>query len=151
MQRKTLGSLWKTLKAFWFSEFDELEKYKNCQDLSDYNSLVKRVKSLFVVVPTAPTENYKSFSEKVREYNKKKPFDFRTSRFPSENGKLLISFEKVITSTRIRRLLIFPISVCEYLCRILVWFCQIVRISFALSTNCGTATTRQRCHSGYRQ
>ncbi|KAL1497774.1 hypothetical protein ABEB36_008675 [Hypothenemus hampei] len=78
-------------------KFDELEKYKNCQELSDYPSLVKRVKSLFVVVPTAPTENYKSFSEKVRQYNKKEPFDFLTSRLLSENGKLFISFEKFVS------------------------------------------------------
>lgn len=76
------------------AEFDELEKYKNCKELSDYPSLVTRVKSLFVVVPTAPTENYKNFSEKVRNYNKMEPFDFQTV-FPSEKGKIFISFQKV--------------------------------------------------------
>ncbi|XP_066155671.1 receptor-type guanylate cyclase Gyc76C-like isoform X2 [Euwallacea fornicatus] len=78
-------------------KFDELEKYKNCAELSDYHSLINRVKSLFVVVPTAPTENYKSFSERVRDYNKKEPFNFMTSQFPSEHGKLFVSFEKFVS------------------------------------------------------
>ncbi|XP_019756594.2 receptor-type guanylate cyclase Gyc76C isoform X1 [Dendroctonus ponderosae] len=77
-------------------KFDELEKYKNCKELSDYPSLVTRVKSLFVVVPTAPTENYKNFSEKVRNYNKMEPFDFQTV-FPSEKGKIFISFQKFVS------------------------------------------------------
>lgn len=73
-------------------KFDELEKYKSCQDLSDYPSLIKRVQSLFVVVPTAPTEHYKSFSERVQEYNKKEPFDFKIL-FPAST----IPFEKFVS------------------------------------------------------
>jgi len=73
-------------------KFDEMEKYKSCHELSDYDSLVKRVKSLFVVVPTAPTEHYKNFSERVREYNKKEPFDFKTA-FPLH---FPIRFEKFV-------------------------------------------------------
>ncbi|XP_076266824.1 receptor-type guanylate cyclase Gyc76C-like isoform X1 [Rhynchophorus ferrugineus] len=71
-------------------KFDELEKYKNCRELSDYNSLVKRVQSLFVVVPTAPAENYTSFSQQVRKYNDNDPFNFRTTTFP-------IQFEKFVS------------------------------------------------------
>ncbi|XP_060527636.1 receptor-type guanylate cyclase Gyc76C-like isoform X2 [Cylas formicarius] len=58
--------------------FDDLEKHWGCKNLSDYDNFVKRVKSLFVVVLTAPTENYKNFSEMVRQYNERPPFDFET-------------------------------------------------------------------------
>ncbi|XP_030761809.1 receptor-type guanylate cyclase Gyc76C-like isoform X2 [Sitophilus oryzae] len=71
-------------------KFDELEKYKSCSELSDYDSLQKRVQSLFVVVPTAPAENYTNFSKKVREYNEKKPFDFKTTtHFPKQFEKFV--------------------------------------------------------------
>lgn len=64
-----------------------LDKYDSCEN-NDFNGLLKRGRSLFVVVPTAPTENYESFTEKVRYYNSKEPFNFGTS-------VLLKSFEKV--------------------------------------------------------
>jgi hypothetical protein len=32
-----------------------------------------------VVVPTAPSQNYDQFSEQVRLYNSKEPFNFETS------------------------------------------------------------------------
>lgn len=67
-----------------------LEKYKKCEDM-ELNGLVKRGRSLFVVVPTAPTENYEKFTEQVRKYNSKEPFNFETSI-------LLKSFEKVKTT-----------------------------------------------------
>ncbi|EFA10586.2 receptor-type guanylate cyclase Gyc76C isoform X1 [Tribolium castaneum] len=65
------------------------DKYESCIS-NDYNGLLKRGKSLFVVVPTAPTENYESFTEKVRYYNSREPFNFETS-------VLLKSFEKYVS------------------------------------------------------
>ncbi|CAG9761048.1 unnamed protein product [Ceutorhynchus assimilis] len=76
---------------------DEVQKFKNCHELSDSSSLVKRVKSLFVVVPTAPTENYKTFSEKVRDYSNREPFNFQTSSFLTEHSKRLFQLEKFVS------------------------------------------------------
>ncbi|KAJ3622095.1 hypothetical protein MTP99_002624 [Tenebrio molitor] len=55
-----------------------LNKYPNC-DRNDFSGLIKRGRSLFVVVPTAPSQNYDQFSEQVRLYNSKEPFNFETS------------------------------------------------------------------------
>lgn len=38
--------------------------------------LKKRGRSLLVVVSTPPSGNYENFTEKVREYNTKEPFNF---------------------------------------------------------------------------
>ncbi|XP_050310178.1 receptor-type guanylate cyclase Gyc76C-like [Anthonomus grandis grandis] len=59
-------------------KFDEIEKYKSCKEFTDYQNWRKRAKSLFVVVPTAPSDNYKKFSEDVRQHNELDPFDFHT-------------------------------------------------------------------------
>lgn len=74
------------------TETDVLNKNEKCDDVpnSNFESFTKRAKSLFVIAPTAPTENYKSFAQKVQEYNAKPPFNFETS-------EILISknYEKV--------------------------------------------------------
>ncbi|XP_049824227.1 receptor-type guanylate cyclase Gyc76C-like isoform X2 [Aethina tumida] len=64
-------------KYIWKNEITG--QYKNCENLPDYQSHVKRCKSLFVVLPTAPVQNYQSFIEEVRNYSGKEPFNFTTS------------------------------------------------------------------------
>ncbi|KAJ8947966.1 hypothetical protein NQ318_021064, partial [Aromia moschata] len=64
-------------KYLWKPE--HINQYKTCEDLADYEGFQKRARSLFVVAPTAPTENYKSFTERVQEYNAKEPFNFGVS------------------------------------------------------------------------
>lgn len=65
----------------FFTEPETLNKYRTCEDASNYERFRRRAKSLFVVAPTAPTDNYKNFTEKVKEYNAKEPFNFVTSNF----------------------------------------------------------------------
>lgn len=64
-----------------FIEPETLNKYRTCEDASNFERFRKRAKSLFVVAPTAPTDNYNNFTEKVKEYNAKEPFNFVTSNF----------------------------------------------------------------------
>ncbi|CAH0555548.1 unnamed protein product [Brassicogethes aeneus] len=66
-------------KYLWESSiFDD---YERCEDIPDYQSHLKRSKSLFIVIPTAPTVNYENFSKEVREYGSKQPFNFITSDY----------------------------------------------------------------------
>ncbi|CAG9865362.1 unnamed protein product [Phyllotreta striolata] len=69
-----------------------LIKYSNCRETGDFESAQKRAKSLFVVAPTAPTENYSEFTEKVQEYNMNPPFNF-----PPTSKILPARYEKFIT------------------------------------------------------
>jgi len=64
---------------------EQLSKYKTCNDIEGFE---KRAKSLLVVVSTPPTKNYKEFTDKVREYNKKPPFEFMTDFFPKNKNFL---------------------------------------------------------------
>ncbi|XP_026477197.1 receptor-type guanylate cyclase Gyc76C-like [Ctenocephalides felis] len=57
----------------WSSE--QLLKKASCYEEQGFQ---KRAKSLLVVVSTPPTKNYESFTEKVREFNAKDPFNFST-------------------------------------------------------------------------
>lgn len=52
---------------------DQLHKLQKCSEIENFE---KRGRSLLVVVSTPPTENYEKFTEKVREYNTKEPFNF---------------------------------------------------------------------------
>ncbi|XP_055316758.1 receptor-type guanylate cyclase Gyc76C-like [Sitodiplosis mosellana] len=52
---------------------DQLTKLQRCNEIDNF---AKRGRSLLVVVATPPTENYEKFTEKVREYNTKAPFNF---------------------------------------------------------------------------
>lgn len=61
------------------AEPDTLNKYKSCEHVTNYERFRKRAKSLFVVAPTAPADNYSNFTERVKEYTAKEPFNFRTS------------------------------------------------------------------------
>lgn len=61
-----------------FPELETLHKYTNCTQVSsNMERFRKRAKSLFVVAPTAPTDNYSNFTERVKEYNAKEPFNFQ--------------------------------------------------------------------------
>lgn len=52
---------------------DQLHKLQKCDEIDNFE---KRGKSLLVVVSTPPSGNYENFTEKVREYNTKEPFNF---------------------------------------------------------------------------
>ncbi|KAG5888051.1 hypothetical protein JTB14_032859 [Gonioctena quinquepunctata] len=56
-----------------------LNKNKMCQDIPDFEGFRKRAKSLFIIAPTAPTQNFRNFSENVQNYNTKPPFNFKVS------------------------------------------------------------------------
>ncbi|XP_074026495.1 receptor-type guanylate cyclase Gyc76C isoform X3 [Leptinotarsa decemlineata] len=62
-------------------DFETFGKNKRCQDLSDFEGFKKRAKSLFIIAPTAPTQNYQEFGQKVQTYNTKEPFNFLVSDF----------------------------------------------------------------------
>lgn len=66
-RREASRYLWKT---------DQLNKLTSCTEEMD--KIKARAKSLLVVVSTPPTENYGSFTTKVREYNAREPFNFTT-------------------------------------------------------------------------
>ncbi|VEN37483.1 unnamed protein product [Callosobruchus maculatus] len=69
---------------------DEINRLKSCEQIPDYEGFKKRAKSLFVVAPTAPTENYRNFTERVRYYNSQPPFNFTVSN-------ILNSYEPYVT------------------------------------------------------
>lgn len=46
--------------------------------VTEMEKIKKRARSLLVVVSTPPTENYGTFTAKVKEYNDKEPFNFHT-------------------------------------------------------------------------
>lgn len=56
-----------------------MNKYRSCEDAANFERFRKRAKSLVVVAPTAPEDNYNDFTEKVKDYNAKEPFNFVTS------------------------------------------------------------------------
>lgn len=51
---------------------------------------LKRARSLLVVVSTPPTNNYENFTEKVREYNTKEPFNFSLPMLFSNNNYIKV-------------------------------------------------------------
>lgn len=79
--RKSLHSqIIRTYSYFFFREAqkylfkpDQLHKLQKCDEIDNFE---KRGKSLLVVVSTPPSGNYENFTEKVREYNTKEPFNF---------------------------------------------------------------------------
>lgn len=66
---------------FCITEPETLNKYQTCENASNYERFKKRAKSLLVVAPTAPAENYNNFTERVKLYNAKEPFNFTTSEY----------------------------------------------------------------------
>lgn len=69
--------MWQSVKsAFTFSEPDVLEKYNSCDSHQNMSQFMKKGRSLFVVVPTAPLQNYENFTRAVLSHNKKEPFNF---------------------------------------------------------------------------
>ncbi|XP_055706306.1 receptor-type guanylate cyclase Gyc76C-like isoform X2 [Phlebotomus papatasi] len=57
---------------------DHLNKHASCKEIDNFK---QRARSLLVIVSSPPAENYESFTEQVREYNKKEPFFFQTPTF----------------------------------------------------------------------
>lgn len=57
---------------------EQLNKYKSCNEIE---GLTKRARSLLVVVSTPPTTKYDEFTEKVRNYTSRPPFEFKDTFF----------------------------------------------------------------------
>lgn len=53
---------------------DQLHKLQKCDEIDNFE---RRGKSLLVVVLSPPHGIYEKFTEKVREYNTKAPFNFK--------------------------------------------------------------------------
>lgn len=60
---------------FIIIEIDDLSKGKNC---TLHKEFLQRARSLLVVVSSPPEKSYENFTDKVREYNSKEPFNFTT-------------------------------------------------------------------------
>lgn len=67
---------------------EQFSKYKSCNDIEGFT---KRARSLLVVVSTPPTLKYEEFTDKVRTYNSKPPFDFTTPNFPNKQFVKFVS------------------------------------------------------------
>lgn len=67
---------------------DQLARYNSCDQIEGFE---KRASSLIVVVSTPPTKNYEEFSDKVRKYNEKKPFEFKNPSFPNKTFQTYVS------------------------------------------------------------
>lgn len=67
---------------------EQLSKHKSCNEIGE--SLTKRARSLLVVVSTPPMEKYKEFTDKVRDYNTRPPFEF-SKGFPHKTYVKYIS------------------------------------------------------------
>lgn len=57
-------------------EPDVFDTYNSCDMYQNMSYFVKKGRSLFVIVPTSPIENYENFASEVLEYNRKEPFKF---------------------------------------------------------------------------
>lgn len=68
---------------------EQLSKHKSCNEIGE--SLIKRARSLLVVVSTPPITKYNEFTEKVREYNTLPPFEFNIGGFPHKTYLKYIS------------------------------------------------------------
>lgn len=79
-----------------FTEPDLLEKYNSCDSHQNMSQFLKKGRSLFVVVPTAPLQNYENFTRAVLSHNKKEPFNFEIPPIFIKN-----SFETVRTSVSV--------------------------------------------------
>lgn len=102
---------------------DHLNKHASCKEIDNFK---QRARSLLVIVSSPPAENYESFTEQVREYNKKEPFFFQTPTFFKK-------YIKVVEDLGIEggRSEGFPdsfLTVCVYLCGLFVRFCDVVFI-----------------------
>lgn len=59
------------------SEPEAFEKFNSCDEQKDF---LQRGRSLLVVVSSPPTYEYEDFTQKVREYNTREPFNFVTPK-----------------------------------------------------------------------
>lgn len=57
----------------FFAANEYISRFATCFTQKDFE---KRAKSLLVVTMTPPDHEYKNFTAKVREFNKKEPFNF---------------------------------------------------------------------------
>lgn len=62
-------------------EPEVFDSFNSCEMNHNMSSFLKKGRSLFVIVPTSPIENYENFTNEVLEYNKKEPFNFDTPPF----------------------------------------------------------------------
>ncbi|XP_055371824.1 receptor-type guanylate cyclase Gyc76C-like [Condylostylus longicornis] len=69
---------------------ETLDKMISCTFQENF---LKRAKSLLVVVSTPPTDNYQEFTERVREFNLKEPFNFSIP--PIFNDKKIVKFVSI--------------------------------------------------------
>lgn len=70
------------MDVFFFSEPEEFDKSPSCEVANqNLTSFLKKGRSLFVVVPTAPLDNYENFTKEVLAFNGKEPFNFETPSF----------------------------------------------------------------------
>lgn len=67
---------------------EQFSKYKSCQEIEGFT---KRARSLLVVVSTPPATKYEEFTDKVRKYNTKPPFEFATPFFPNKQFVKFVS------------------------------------------------------------
>lgn len=67
---------------------EQFSKYKSCKEIEGFT---KRARSLIVVVSTPPTTKYEEFTDKVRTYNTKPPFEFATPFFPNKQFVKFVS------------------------------------------------------------
>lgn len=67
---------------------EQFTKYKSCNEIDGFT---KRARSLLVVVSTPPTIGYEDFTDKVRIYNTRPPFEFTTPTFPNKQFVKFVS------------------------------------------------------------
>lgn len=76
---------------------EQFSKHKSCQEIE---GLTKRARSLLVVVSTPPAPKYESeFTDKVRKYNTKPPFEFASPVFPN---KQFVKFVSIYGEKRVQ-------------------------------------------------
>ncbi|XP_017842260.1 receptor-type guanylate cyclase Gyc76C isoform X1 [Drosophila busckii] len=66
----------------YLRKVDQINRMTNCKSTESFNQLAR---SLLVVVSTPPTKGYDEFTEKVRNYTVKPPFNWEIPRLFSEN------------------------------------------------------------------
>lgn len=71
-----IASRRQVMMFFLLLEPEVLEKYNSCDSHQNMSQFLKKGRSLFVVVPTAPLQNYENFTKTVLSHNKKEPFFF---------------------------------------------------------------------------
>ena len=68
--------------CLYVSEPEVFDKFTSCDEQKDF---LQRGRSLLVVVSSPPTYEYEDFTQKVREYNSREPFNFVTPKLFETN------------------------------------------------------------------